>query len=122
MTIFGLYDSPDSVMEAVQKYPHQRLVACSPDRLLHSPDLHRLHLCRDSISPKGRGGRIVYQPVVLDGFFGLRASPGGKKMHRFVHDDRFSIICNSLYQPPALLLHANNGRFPYVSMSSTHIA
>ena len=79
MTIFGLYDSPDSVMETVQKYPHQRLATCSPDRLLHSPNLHRLHLCRDSISPEGRGGRIVYQPVVLDSFFRLRASTGGQK-------------------------------------------
>ena len=79
MTILGLYDGPDYVMEAVQKYPHQRLAACSPDRLLHSPDLHRFHLCHDSISPEGRDGRIVYQPVVLDSFFRLRASPGGHK-------------------------------------------
>ena len=79
MPIFGRYDSPDFVMQAVQKYPHQRLAACSPDRLLHSPDLHRLHLCHDSISPEGRGGRIVYQPVVLDRFCRLRASPRGHK-------------------------------------------
>ena len=72
MTILDLYDGPDSVLEAVQKYPH------SPDRLLHSPDLQYLHLCRDSISLEGRDGRIDYQPVILDSFFRLRASPGHK--------------------------------------------
>ena len=79
MTIFGLYDSPDSVMEVVQMYPHSRMAACSPDRLLHSPDLYRLHLCHDSLSLEGRDGRIDYQPEVLDSFFRLRASPGGHK-------------------------------------------
>ena len=37
MTILGLYHSPDSVMEAVQKYPHSRSAACSPDGLLQLP-------------------------------------------------------------------------------------
>ena len=121
MTILDLYDGPDSVLEAVQKYPHSRLAACSHDKLLHSPDLHCLHLCRDSISPEGRDGRIVYQPVVLDSFFRLCASPESQ-MNRFVYDDRFSIICNSLYQQAAFLLHANDGRFHHDSMSSLHIA
>ena len=66
-------------MGAVQMYPYSRLAACSPDRLLRSPDLHRLHFCHDSLSLEGRDGRIVYQPVVLDSFFRLRASPGGHK-------------------------------------------
>ena len=79
MTILGLYDNPDSVMEAMQMYPHSRLGECSPDGLLRSPDLHRLHLCHDSLSLEGRDGRIVYQPVVLDSFIRLRASPGGHK-------------------------------------------
>ena len=79
MTVFGLYDNPDSVMEDAQMYPHSRLAACSPDRLLRCPDLHRLHLCHDSLILEGRDGRIVYQPVVLDSFFRLRAYPGGHK-------------------------------------------
>ena len=78
MTVLALYDSPNSVTEAVQTYPHPHLVACSPDRLLHSPALHRLYPCHDSLSPEGRNGRIVYQPVVLDSFLGLHASPGHK--------------------------------------------
>ena len=44
MIILGLYDSSDTVMEAVLKYPHSRLAARSPDRLLHSPDLHCLRV------------------------------------------------------------------------------
>ena len=122
MTILDLYDGPDSVIEAVQKYSHSRLAACSPDKLLHSPDLHRLQLCLDSTSPWGRDGRIVYQPVVLDCFFRLRVSPRRSQMSRFVYDDRFSIICNSLYQSPALLLHGNNSNFLHAPMSSMHIA
>ena len=55
-------------------WPFARLI-----RLLRSPDLHRLHPCRDSLCPKGRDGRIVYHPVVLDSLFRLRASPGGHK-------------------------------------------
>ena len=43
-------------------------------------------------------------------------------MNRLVYDGRFSIISNSLYQPPALLLHASNRRFSHTSMSSIHIA
>ena len=78
-TILGLYDSPDSVMEDVQMYPHSCLTAFSPDRLLPNPDLHSLHLCHDSISPEGRNGRIVYQPVVLESFFLLIASPEDHK-------------------------------------------
>ena len=57
----------------------------------------------------------------LDGFFWLRASPGGHKWMELC-DDRFSIIGNSLHQPPVFLLHAINGRFPRASMSATHIA
>ena len=68
MTIFGLHDSPDSVMEAVQMYPHSRSAACSPDRLLRSPDLQRLHLCNESLSAEGRDGRLFYHPVVLGSF------------------------------------------------------
>ena len=79
MTIFGLYNGPDSVMEDVQIYPHSRLVAGSPDRLLRSPDSHRLHLCHDRLSPDGRDGRIVLQSVGLDSFSRLRAFPGGRK-------------------------------------------
>ena len=95
ITILGLYDSPDSVMEAIQNYPHQRLAACSPDRLLHSPDLHRLHLCHDSISPDGRDGRIVFQSVIL--ILSTARIPSRSQINRFVYDDRFSIICNNLY-------------------------
>ena len=109
MTILGLYDGPDSVMEAVQKYPHSGLAACSPDRLRHSPDLHRLNRCLVSISPEGRDCRVVYQSVVLDSFFRLRASPWWHESTCVwwqVFDD-----FDSLYQPPAFLLHANNGLF-----------
>ena len=42
-------------------------------------------------------------------------------MNRFVYDDRF-FICNSLYQRPAFLLYANNGRFLHASMPSMHFA
>ena len=42
----------------------------------------------------------------------LSRIPRRSKMNRFVYDDKFSIICNSLYQPPAFLIHVNNGRFP----------
>ena len=79
MTILGLHDGPDYVTETVQKYPHSRLAAWSPDRLLHRPDMNRLHPCHNSISPEGRDGRIFYQPVALDSLFRLRASQGGHK-------------------------------------------
>ena len=59
MTSRELYDSRDSVMEAVQKYPHSRLAACSPGRILHSPILRHMHLCGDRLNPEGRNGRIV---------------------------------------------------------------
>ena len=79
MTIFWLNGSSDSVMEPVQMYPHSPLAACSPNRLLRSPDLHRLHLCHESLNHEGRDGKIVYQPVVLYNLFRLHASPGGHK-------------------------------------------
>ena len=120
MTILGLYDGSDSVMEAVQKYPHMCLATCSPDRPLHSPELHHLHLCQDSISPEGRDGGKVYQPVVLDRLFRLHAFPWGHKWVDLRMMTVFSIICNSLYQPPAFLLHANKDRFLYASMPSMH--
>ena len=118
MTSLWLYDSPDFVMEAVQKYPHSRLATCSPDRLLHSLNLHRWHLCEDRLSPEGRDGRIIYQPVVLDNFSRLRAS-SRSQMNRLVRDDRFSMICDSLYQPPKFLLHDNNDRF-FSCLDVTH--
>ena len=31
-------------------------------------------------------------------------------------------MCNSLYQPLAFLLNANNGRFPHAPISSMHTA
>ena len=122
MTIFGLYDGPDSVMEAVQKYPHSRLAACSPDRLLHSPDLHRLHLCYDSISSEVRDGRIVYQPVVLDSFIRLRPSPGGHKwidLCMMTGFRSFVIVntnCLHSYTTPITVV------FPHASLSSMQIA
>ena len=122
MTILGLYTGSDSVMEAVQTYLHPRLAACSPDRLLRSSDLHRLHLCHDNISPEGRDGGILFQPVVLDSFFRLRAFTGGHKWIDMCTMTGFPIICNSLYQPPAFLLHAINIRFPHASMWSMHVA
>ena len=48
----GLYDSPDSTMETVQKSPQARLASCPPVRLVHSPKLRRLDLCCDKLSPK----------------------------------------------------------------------
>ena len=59
MTIPGLHNSLDSVMEIVQKYPHSCLAACSPDSLLHSAYLHRLNLCHDSMNLEGRDDGIV---------------------------------------------------------------
>ena len=55
MTSLGLYDSPDSVMEAAQNYLQSRLAACSTDRLFHSPNLHRLYICGGKLNPEGRG-------------------------------------------------------------------
>ena len=56
-TSLWLYDSLDSVMEAVTKSPYSRLVAYSLDRLSHSPNLDRLHLHGYGLSPEGRDGR-----------------------------------------------------------------
>ena len=123
MTSLELYESPDSVMEAVQKYPRLRLAACSPDKLLYSPNLRRLHLCGDRLSPEGTDGRTVYQTVVLVSFARLRAFLTRRLQTNWLKfEDGFSIICNSLYQLPTLLLHANIGRFPNASMSSKHRA
>ena len=90
-------------MEVVQKYLHPCLAACSPDRLLHSPHLHRLHLCHDSISPEDRYGRIVYQSVVLDSFRSTARIPMRSQINLLVYDDRFLII-SIVYTN---LLHSN---------------
>ena len=71
------------------------------------------------LSPEGGDGRIAYQSLILDSF--LDCAHPKEVTNRIVCDDRFSIICNVLCQSPALVLHANNGRFPDASMSSMHI-
>ena len=119
MTSLGLYDSPDSVMEAVEKDPHSRLAACLLDRLVHCSNFHRLNLCGDRLSPEGRDGKTGYQQMVLDSFCRLlERIPKKSPINRLVCEDRFSIICNTLYQLTTLLLHNNNGHFLNASIPS----
>ena len=62
-------------------YPYWSLAVCSLDRLLHSPNIRRLHFW-GRLSPEGGDGGdggTIYQPVVVDSSSRLRTSLGGHK-------------------------------------------
>ena len=42
------------MMEAVQKYPYSRLAACSPGKLLPSPELHPCIFVTIALAPKAK--------------------------------------------------------------------
>ena len=93
MTSLGLYYSPESTMQAVQKSPNARFADCLPVRPLHSSNLCCLDLCCDSLSPQGGDGETVYPPVVLASFPQFYSTHRRPLMNRLMCDDRFSVIC-----------------------------
>ena len=63
MASLGLYDSPDSTTEALQKFPHTRLAKCLSVRLFHGPDLRHLDLDYDKIKFEDRDVETIFTPV-----------------------------------------------------------
>ena len=97
MTCLGLYHSPDSTIQAVQKSPNACFDDCPPVRPLHSSKLCCLDLCCVRVNPQGRDGRTAYPSVVLASFpqFGSTHNESNSLMNLPEFGDRFCVICNT---------------------------
>ena len=77
-----------------QSHRTPALPIAPPVRPLHNSNFTCLDHCDDRLSPQGKDGGTVYQPVVLDSFPQLCTIQRRPLMNRRVCD-KFSIICNT---------------------------